>query len=165
MATRTEGDAAILEGLIKRSRQQVRPVSDPAETVEMPEMAEVAGHARRCLIVDDSRVIRKLARRILEMLGYEVAEAENGEEALAKCRSAKPDLIMVDWNMPVMGGMEFVTALRCMQGDWRPKVVFCTTNADSGDIRKGIEAGADEYVIKPFDHQTLQAKLQRIGAA
>lgn len=110
-------------------------------------------------------MIRKLVRRILEGIGYEVAEAENGEEALAKCRSAMPDLILVDWNMPIMGGMEFVTSLRGMQGDRRPKVVFCTTNADTADIRKGIEAGADEYVIKPFDEPALQAKLQRIGAA
>ncbi|MCJ2179676.1 response regulator [Novosphingobium album (ex Hu et al. 2023)] len=122
-------------------------------------------HDRRCLLIDDSRVIRKLARRILEGLGYTVTEAENGEEALAKCRAAMPDLIIVDWNMPVMGGMEFVTSLRCMQGDRRPKIMFCTTNSDTADIRKGIEAGADEYVIKPFDQQTLHAKLQRIGAA
>ncbi|KHK93599.1 response regulator [Novosphingobium malaysiense] len=120
---------------------------------------------RRCLLVDDSRVIRKVARRILETLGYEIAEAENGEEALAKCKTAMPDLILLDWNMPVMGGMEFVTALRGMTSETRPKVVFCTTNSDTDAIRKGIEAGADEYVIKPFDHQTLQAKLQRIGAA
>lgn len=130
---------------------------------EQPEVA--AKTPRRCLVVDDSRVIRKLARRILETLAYDVAEAENGEEALGKCRTAMPDLILLDWNMPVMGGMEFVTALRGMQGDRRPKVVFCTTNSDTGDIRKGIEAGADEFVVKPFDHQTLQAKLQRIGAA
>ena len=76
-----------------------------------------------------------------------------------------PDLILLDWNMPVMSGMDFVASLRGMQGDRRPKVVFCTSNSDTADIRKGIEAGADEYVIKPFDHETLQAKLQRIGAA
>lgn len=75
-----------------------------------------------------------------------------------------PELILLDWNMPVMSGMEFVASLRCMQGDRRPKVVFCTSNSDASDIRKGIEAGADEYVIKPFDHETLQAKLKRIGA-
>ncbi|MCT2399625.1 response regulator [Novosphingobium mangrovi (ex Huang et al. 2023)] len=124
-----------------------------------------APRTRRCLLVDDSRVIRKVARRILETLGYEIAEAENGEEALAKCKTAMPDLILLDWNMPVMSGMEFVTALRSMQSEMRPKVVFCTTNSDTAAIRQGIEAGADEYVIKPFDHQTLQAKLQRIGAA
>lgn len=101
----------------------------------------------------------------MESLGYEVAEAENGGEALAKCKVAMPDLILLDWNMPVMGGIEFITALRGLGGDSKPKVVFCTTNSDALDIHKGIEAGANEYVIKPFDHQTLLAKLQRIGAA
>lgn len=126
---------------------------------------ESPGAGRTSLIVDDSRVIRKVARNILEGLGYKISEAENGEEALAKCKTAMPDLIMVDWNMPVMTGLEFVTALRALPGDRRPKVVFCTTNSDTNDIRKGIEAGADEYVIKPFDHRSLKAKLQRIGAA
>lgn len=118
-----------------------------------------------CLIVDDSRMIRKVARTILESLGYKVAEAENGEEALARCKAAMPDLILLDWNMPVMSGVEFVSALRRLPVSVRSKVVFCTSNSDTNDIRKGIEAGADEYVIKPFDHATLQAKLQRIGAA
>jgi two-component system chemotaxis response regulator CheY len=126
---------------------------------------EAARTNKSCLIVDDSRVIRKVARGILEKLGYKIAEAENGGEALAKCKSAMPDLILVDWNMPVMSGLEFVTALRALQTNLRPKVVFCTTNSNTDDIRKGIEAGADEYVIKPFDHKILKAKLQRIGAA
>lgn len=125
----------------------------------------VVPRSRRGLIVDDSRVIRKVSRRILEALGYTVVEAENGEEALSKCVASMPDLILLDWNMPLMGGLEFVTALREMQGAHRPKVVFCTTNSENGDIRKGIEAGADEYVIKPFDHHTLHMKLQGIGAA
>ncbi|AZI37053.1 response regulator [Caenibius tardaugens] len=120
---------------------------------------------RQCLVVDDSRMIRKVSRSILETLRYEVTEAENGEEALAKCKAAMPDLIMLDWNMPVMSGLEFVTTLRGLDGGTQPKVVFCTTNRDEQAIHKGIEAGADEYVLKPFDHQSLQAKLQRIGAA
>ncbi|MBV1688811.1 response regulator [Novosphingobium sp. G106] len=110
-------------------------------------------------------MIRKFARGILEGLGYKVAEAENGEEALQRCKAAMPDLILLDWNMPVMSGVEFVSALRQEQASLRPKVVFCTSNADSDHIRKGIEAGADEYVIKPFDQPTLQGKLARIGAA
>ena len=120
---------------------------------------------RNCLIVDDSRVMRSVSRRVVESLGFLVTEAENGQEALARCQAAMPDLILLDWNMPVMSGVEFVSALRGLQADLRPKVVFCTTNSDTDNIRKGIEAGADEYVIKPFDHQTLQAKLARIGAA
>lgn len=131
------------------------------------ESANAQQHPRPsiCLLVDDSRVIRKVARRIVETLGYEVTEVENGEEALAKCKATMPDLILLDWNMPVMGGIEFITELRRLGSGDLPKVVFCTTNSDALDIHKGIEAGAHEYVIKPFDHQTLLTKLQRIGAA
>ena len=118
-----------------------------------------------CLVVDDSRVIRKITRQIVERVGYEVLEAENGEEALKRCEAQMPDLILLDWDMPVMSGIDFVAALRRMDGGFRPKVVFCTSKGNSMDIHKAFEAGADEYVTKPFDRQTLEAKLQRIGAA
>ncbi|AKM08013.1 Chemotaxis protein CheY [Pelagerythrobacter marensis] len=108
-------------------------------------------------------MIRKVARRIVEELGFETAEAENGEEALARCRAAMPDLVLLDWNMPVMSGIEFVTRLRALPAQRPPRVVFCTSNSDTVDVHKGIEAGADEYVIKPFDRATLQAKLHAIG--
>ena len=118
-----------------------------------------------CLLVDDSRMIRKVARRIVETAGYVVVEAENGEEGLARCRAAMPDLVITDWNMPVMSGIEFVTALRAIPAAKPPKVVFCTTNSGARDIHKGIEAGADEYVIKPFDEAALMSRLQSVGAA
>ena len=76
-----------------------------------------------------------------------------------------PDLILLDWNMPVMSGIEFIVALRRQDGGNQPKVVFCTTENDVAHIREAIEAGADEYVMKPFDHDTLQMKLQLIGVA
>ena len=120
---------------------------------------------RVCLLVDDSRMIRKVARRIVENAGYAVLEAENGEEGLARCRAAMPDLVITDWNMPVMSGIEFVTALRAIPTAVPPKVVFCTTNSGAKDIHKGIEAGADEYVIKPFDEAALMSRLQAVGAA
>jgi two-component system chemotaxis response regulator CheY len=120
---------------------------------------------KHCLIVDDSRVIRKVSRHIVEGFGFEVDEAENGLQALDKCREAMPDLILLDWNMPVMNGIEFIGALRRLEGGAQPKVVFCTTENDVAHIREAIEAGADEYVMKPFDHDTLQMKLQLIGAA
>lgn len=110
-------------------------------------------------------MIRKVARRIVEGLGYVVVEAENGEEALARCRAAMPDLVITDWNMPVMSGIEFVTALRAIDAPRQPKVVFCTTNSGAKDIHKGIAAGADEYVIKPFDEAALTSRLQAVGAA
>ena len=120
---------------------------------------------KKCLIVDDSRVIRKVSRHIVESFEFEVTEAENGQDALAKCDARMPDVILLDWNMPVMSGIEFIVALRRQDGGNQPKVVFCTTENDVAHIREAIEAGADEYVMKPFDHDTLQMKLQLIGVA
>lgn len=155
-----------MDGLIKRTNppMQPAPVTVPPRAARVcSPMEQARPRQRRCLLVDDSRMIRKIARGILEGVGYDVAEAENGAEALAKCQAAMPDLILLDWHMPVMSGLEFITALRAMGGPVRPKVMFCTTNSDSLDIHKGIDAGADEYIIKPFDQAGLHAKLQRIG--
>ncbi|BBC71790.1 response regulator [Altererythrobacter sp. B11] len=120
---------------------------------------------KHCLIVDDSRVIRRVSRHIVESFGFAVSEAENGEEALVACDAAMPDVILLDWNMPVMDGISFIAELRRREGGGVPKVLFCTTENDVAHIRQAIEAGADEYVMKPFDHDTLQMKLQIIGAA
>ena len=120
---------------------------------------------RSCLVVDDSKVIRKVARHILETLNFQVEEAEDGREALSRCEASMPDVILLDWNMPVMSGMEFLRALRGGEHSEQPKVVFCTTENDIAHIRAAIAAGADEYVMKPFDRETLQSKLQIVGAA
>ncbi|WP_305096832.1 response regulator [Croceibacterium aestuarii] len=120
---------------------------------------------KNCLIVDDSRVIRKVSRHIVETLGFAVDEAADGQEALAKCDVKMPDVILLDWNMPVMSGIEFLSRLRERPDGKTPKVVFCTTENDVAHIREAIDAGADEYVMKPFDHDTLQIKLQLVGAA
>jgi two-component system chemotaxis response regulator CheY len=120
---------------------------------------------KKCLIVDDSRVIRKVSRNIIESLGLSVEEAADGRQALDRCTDAMPDVILLDWNMPVMNGIEFLVALRRTPGGDRPKVVFCTTENDIGHIRQAIDAGANEYVMKPFDHETLQTKLALIGVA
>jgi two-component system chemotaxis response regulator CheY len=124
-----------------------------------------ANTMKNCLIVDDSRVIRKVSRYIVESLGFAVDEAADGLEALAKCDALMPDVILLDWNMPVMSGIEFLEKLRQRPGGRAPKVVFCTTENDVAHIREAIDAGADEYVMKPFDHDTLQIKLQLVGAA
>jgi len=141
------------------------PVQAPAarQTPAAPQAA--AGAARQCLIVDDSRVIRKVSRGIVEGLGFQAAEAENGEEALLRCAKGMPDLILLDWNMPVMTGIEFVTALRAQPEGRKPKVVFCTTENEPTFIGKAIAAGADGYIVKPFDQATFLDRLQRIGAA
>ena len=120
---------------------------------------------KTCLVVDDSKVIRKVARHILETLDFTVTEACDGREALASCMTSIPDVILLDWNMPVMSGMDFLRALRDTQLGSRPKVVFCTTENGMAYIRAAIEAGADEYVMKPFDRDTLESKLQIVGMA
>jgi two-component system chemotaxis response regulator CheY len=120
---------------------------------------------KTCLVVDDSKVIRKVARHILETLEFNVAEAGDGREALAFCQSTPPDVVLLDWNMPVMSGMEFLRALEISRLAQRPKVVFCTTENGVGHIRAAIDAGADEYVMKPFDRETLESKLQMVGVA
>ncbi len=120
---------------------------------------------KSCLVVDDSKVIRKVARHILETLNFSVDEAEDGREALSRCDAKMPDVVLLDWNMPVMGGMEFLRTLRERDVAVQPKVVFCTTENDAAHIRAAIEAGADEYVMKPFDRETLETKLQIVGAA
>jgi two-component system chemotaxis response regulator CheY len=118
-----------------------------------------------CLVVDDSRVVRKLARRILEAGGYDVTEAEDGARALESCRAGLPDCVLLDWNMPVMNGIEFLRALRAEFGPDDPPVVFCTTENDMSSIAEAIEAGAQEYIMKPFDADIVLGKFAQIGLA
>jgi two-component system chemotaxis response regulator CheY len=116
-----------------------------------------------CLVVDDSRVVRKVARRILEDLGVEVAEAGDGVEALAWVRTAMPDFILLDWNMPVMNGMEFLKALRAEPGGQVPRVIFCSVENDLDRIREALDGGACEYIMKPFDGDIVASKLALAG--
>jgi two-component system, chemotaxis family, chemotaxis protein CheY len=118
---------------------------------------------KTCLVVDDSSVIRKVARRILEGLEFEIAEAENGEEASETCRRQIPDGILLDWNMPKMDGYEFLRVLRRLPGGDKPKVVFCTTENDVAHIARALHAGANEYIMKPFDKDIVEAKFQEVG--
>jgi two-component system chemotaxis response regulator CheY len=118
--------------------------------------------SRLCLITDDSSLVRKIARKALVRIGFEVEEAENGQVALDKCRSRMPDVVLLDWNMPVMNGLEFLVSLRCTEGGKSPNVIFCTTEADVEHVRLAVEAGADEYLVKPFDTESLSATFSRI---
>ena len=118
---------------------------------------------KTCLVVDNSSVIRKVARRILEGLDFQIVEAENGEEAIESCRKNLPDAILLDWNMPKMDGYDFLRALRRLPGGDRPKVVFCTTENDVAHIARALHAGANEYIMKPFDKDIVEAKFQEVG--
>jgi two-component system chemotaxis response regulator CheY len=116
-----------------------------------------------CLVVDDSRVVRKAARRIVETLGFTVREAEDGAQALVACREAMPKVVLLDWNMPVMDGISFLRAARAEFGPDRPVVVLCTTEAAVERIVEALEAGAQEYIMKPFDAALLQDKFVQAG--
>lgn len=118
---------------------------------------------KTCLIVDDSRVVRKVARKILENLQFTCDEAEDGSQAVTKVGGLMPDVVLLDWNMPVMNGIEFLRKLRTMPGGDKPKVVFCTTENDMKNIQEALSSGADEYIMKPFDEDIIQSKLSQIG--
>jgi two-component system chemotaxis response regulator CheY len=119
--------------------------------------------ARLCLVVDDSRVIRKVARRILEAHGFAVAEAGDGQQALEACRVEMPDCVLLDWNMPVMDGLAFLKRLRAEYGPDKPLVVFCTTENEMTFIEQAIANGAQEYIMKPFDEEILIGKFEQVG--
>jgi len=118
---------------------------------------------KTCLVVDDSRVIRKVACRILKDLAFETLEAENGADALMTCRRQMPDVILLDWSMPQRTGLDFLKALRSETRGNHPVVVLCTTENDTARITEALDAGADEYVVKPFDRAILEAKLAEVG--
>jgi len=118
---------------------------------------------RTCLVADDSAVIRKVTRRILEGLDFRIIEAEDGAKALEACRRGLPDIVLLDSNMPVMDGHEFLRHLRHMPGGDQPKVVFCTTENDVAQIARAMHAGANEFLTKPFDRDILTAKFEETG--
>jgi len=118
---------------------------------------------KTCLVVDDSGVVRKVARRIVETLHFSVIEAEDGAKALEACKRSMPEAVLLDWNMPVMDGLEFLVNLRAMPGGDVPKVVFCTTENGMDHIARALEAGADEYIMKPFDKDIVADKFREVG--
>jgi two-component system chemotaxis response regulator CheY len=116
-----------------------------------------------CLLVDDSRVIRKVARQIFEAVGYSCEEAENGQAALDICKARLPHFVLLDWNMPVMNGIDFLRALRLLPGGDETAVVFCTIENDLSHIQQALAAGSNEYIMKPFDADIIKGKLEQLG--
>lgn len=118
----------------------------------------------RALIVDDSRFIRDYLESLLKGHGLECRAAENGQVALHCLDDSGPyDVALVDWNMPVMGGLEMVKAVRRDPKLNNVKILMVTTEADDHFIEAALEAGADEYLMKPFDESGLVKKLEMIG--
>jgi two-component system chemotaxis response regulator CheY len=118
---------------------------------------------KHCLIVDDSAVIRKVGRRIVEGLSLRVSEAEDGLQALAVCRTDMPDALMLDSSMPGLDSVAFLKNLRGMPDGTRPKVLLCAVDNDVGQIARALHAGANGYMLKPFDGELVTAKLEEVG--
>lgn len=120
---------------------------------------------KHCLIVDDSRVVRTVARRILENLSYSVDEVEDGMTGLRACREKMPDLIFLDWNLPEMKGLEFIKSVRGQHAGNHPVILFSATERDPNEVARAFAAGANELVQKPFDGSLMRAKLEGIGVS
>ena len=118
---------------------------------------------KQCLIVDDSKIVRKVSRGIIEPMGYAILEAENGEEALKLSLEHKIDVVRLDWNMPVMNGMEYLLKLRASPGIEQPIVIFCTTENEMTKIIEAMTNGANEYVMKPYDENIIRGKFEQLG--
>lgn len=119
--------------------------------------------ARSCLVVDDSSTIRRVMAAMLRDLGYTIREASTGLQAIEECARAIPGLILLDWNMPVMDGITCLRTLRETEMEPRPTIVLCTTENSLAKIHEALEAGADEYIMKPFDRDLLRDKLAQLG--
>ncbi|QQG36139.1 MAG: response regulator [Micavibrio aeruginosavorus] len=117
----------------------------------------------KCLIVDDSATVRRIIRGMLEGFGFSCDEAADGQIALDYCRKGMPDFIMLDWNMPVMNGIEFLRHFNQEPKSKNPAVIFCTTESDSSFIQEALSEGASEYVMKPFDKEVIGLKLVQLG--
>jgi two-component system chemotaxis response regulator CheY len=125
---------------------------------------ETMPEKKTCLIVDDSKVVRKVLRRIVEDLGFFCTEADYGDDAYERCElDGMPDVILLDWNMPGVDGMEFLVRLRATAGGKTPKVIFCTTECTKEGMEEAVKAGADEFIMKPFDGEIIKAKFRMVG--
>lgn len=116
------------------------------------------------LVVDDSRAMRQILARIMSRLGFDVVDAEHGQAALdLLAAGTRPDLALIDWNMPVMDGLEFVQAIRDNPDYRQITLMMVTTESDHNKIVKALAAGAHEYVIKPFTPDAIAEKLTLLG--
>lgn len=117
----------------------------------------------KILAVDDSKIVRKVTRGMLEPMGFAVDEAEDGQKAVDYCQEHMPDLILMDHNMPVMNGLDAVMAIRQLIDGDKPVIIMCTTMNEMEFIQKAMMNGANEFVMKPFDADILRGKFEQLG--
>ena len=113
----------------------------------------------RALVIDDSRTVRLVIAKLLAELGFEVVEAANGRQGLAQLHQSPADVVLVDWNMPEMNGLEFIQAVRADRAYDSVRLVMVTTETEQQQVIRALQAGASEYIMKPFTREILVAKL------
>lgn len=118
---------------------------------------------KHVLIVDDSDVIRRVTRSMLWALQFDASEVESGHAAIARCGETMPDVILLDWCMPALSGLESLRSLRRLPGGAAPVVIYCTTENDADDFERARQAGANGVIVKPFDREALRCKLVEVG--
>lgn len=117
----------------------------------------------KCIIADDSKIIRMVLSKILRNLSFEVIEAEDGEDVIEKSNEFQPSLIIMDWYLPVMSGIDVLHKIRNDQNIKQPKVMFCCSTVDINHISEALHGGADDYLLKPFDEDIIKSKLIILG--
>lgn len=158
-ATKGEAQGALKAAKIGANNFIVRPFSADA----LKEKIERVISGYRIMVIDDSSTTRKVITNILGQIGHsDVIEAENGIDALAKLAQNKVDLILCDWNMPNMNGLQFVKSLRSMKTYGNIPILMVTTNAAKGEIIQALQAGASDYVAKPFTPKVIQQKISKL---
>lgn len=117
----------------------------------------------KCLIADDSKIIRMLLNKIMSNIGFDVIEAEDGEEVVELSQLNEPDLIIMDYRLPVLDGIDAMYKIRNSRISKQPKIIFCSSLNDIEAIKEALDSGADDYVLKPFDEEIIKSKLSILG--
>ena len=115
-----------------------------------------------CIIADDSKIMRMLLSKILENFGYSVYEAEDGEDLIEQCAADMPDLIVSDWNLPLIDGIDVLLKIRSDKKSKQPVFIFCSYLKDADIMAQALSAGADDYIMRPFDEDIIASKLKII---
>ena len=118
---------------------------------------------KTCLIVEDSEIIREIAMRILAELSIESREVEDAAAGLEQCRQNKPDFVLLDWDLPSLGALDFLRGAAELPQDQRPTILLCATENDPQQFSLAKAAGAAHHILKPFDRQSIEAKLAQMG--
>lgn len=127
-------------------------------------MDEILSQPRRAMVVDDSRAMRFILRRMMGECGFSVSEAANGREAIDRLSAGEQvDVVMVDWNMPELNGFEFIQMVRAESAWNHVRLIMVTTETELHQVSRALDAGADEYVMKPFTREVIQDKLALLG--